>query len=86
MRILVITSCTGEKALHHERQLRIDDFRLGRTHVAERERELQHLLTRAEELYTGEQHVRLMRGVRAVQERTKNGSERVLLQLSGQFA
>jgi queuine/archaeosine tRNA-ribosyltransferase len=63
VRILIITSCTGEKKFDPENQLTLDDFRQGPKHVQARERELKDMLTPAGEIYTGEQHVRLMRGV-----------------------
>ena len=66
MRILILTSCTGEKTVTDPRQLTFQDFRKGAEHVAAREGELAQLLTPAEELYTGQQHVRLMRSVRAL--------------------
>jgi len=68
MRILVITSCTGEKSVSSERALTLEDFKQGRRHVARREKELKDLLCPAESLYTGQQHVRLMRGVQAFRE------------------
>lgn len=68
MRILVITSCTGEKSVSSERALTLEDFKQGRRHVARREKELKELLCPAEALYTGQQHVRLMRGVQAFRE------------------
>ena len=45
------------------------DFRKGAAHVRKRETDLADLLRPAEELYTGQQHVRLMRGVADVQSR-----------------
>jgi hypothetical protein len=65
MRIVIVTTCTGEKAVGHGRALTLRDFRRGPQHVALRERELAGLLTPAATMYTGQQHVRLMRGVRA---------------------
>src|SRR5690349_18074139 len=65
MRIVIVTTCTGEKAVGHDRALTPRDFRRGPQHVAGRERELAELLTPAAKMYTGQQHVRLMRGVRA---------------------
>lgn len=65
MRTLILTSCTGEKAVDDPRQLVPADFQRGPAHVAQRERELKELLRPAGEIYTGEQHVRLMRGVTA---------------------
>jgi hypothetical protein len=65
MRILVITTCTGEKAVTHDWALVLEDFQKGGEHLAAREKELAAKLTPAEEMYTGQQHVRLMRGVQA---------------------
>jgi hypothetical protein len=65
MKVLVLTSCTGEKAVESEDQLTLHDFRLGLSHVQAREAQLAKWLRPAEELYTGMQHVRLMRGVAA---------------------
>ncbi len=63
MKILVITSCTGEKVVESDRQLVLDDFRKGGAHLKHREKELEDLARTAGEIYSGEQHVRLMRGV-----------------------
>ena len=63
MRGLVITSCTGEKVNETDQQLVWDDFKSGTVHVAAREKKLGDLCRKASELYTGEQHVRLMRGI-----------------------
>ncbi|MBN2191177.1 MAG: hypothetical protein JW751_00025 [Polyangiaceae bacterium] len=68
MKILLITSCTGEKAVDHPQALTMEDFRQGPEHVRQRERELADVLMPARDLYTGQQHVRLMRGVRAFEE------------------
>ena len=63
---LIITSCTGEKVVESDRQLTREDFAKGAAHVAEREKELKDSLRTAGEIYSGEQHVRLMRGVFAM--------------------
>lgn len=63
MRVVVVTSCTGEKAVTDSRQLVMSDFKAGREHVSSREKELSEKLVTAERLYTGQQHLRLMRGV-----------------------
>jgi hypothetical protein len=83
MRILVITSCTGEKSVSSERALTLEDFKQGRRHVARREKELKDLLCPAESLYTGQQHVRLMRGVQAFRESrlSSNGDDVLDLQI-----
>src|SRR5262245_1110969 len=66
MRAVVVTSCTGKKRVTHDRALSLADFKQGSAHIAAREAELADLLTPAEDLYTGQQHVRLMRSVQAV--------------------
>jgi len=71
-KILVITSCTGEKAEKPENQLTLEDFKQGKKHVKQREKELTKQKRSARELYTGQQHVRLMRGVNAIAA-SKNG-------------
>jgi hypothetical protein len=68
VRILVLTSCTGDKSVSDPSQLTLDDFRRGLEHVARREQELSELLTPAEDIYTGLQHQRLMRGIQALRE------------------
>jgi len=60
---LIITSCTGEKVVESDRQLTREDFAKGAAYVAEREKGLKDSLRTAGEIYSGEQHVRLMRGV-----------------------
>lgn len=61
-RILVVSSCTGEKLHKAENQLTIDDFKDPKR-LAEREEELKDLKTTAGSMYTGKQHVFLMRGI-----------------------
>ena len=68
MKILVITSCTGEKAVESPAGLTLADFQRGLEHVAARELEVGELMMSAEDIYTGQQHVRLMRGVKAFRE------------------
>jgi hypothetical protein len=72
MRIVVITSCTGEKSVEVDNALTLEDFEKGEDHVRAREAELSNFLTRAETLYTGQQHVRLMRGVEAFRSQDSN--------------
>jgi len=70
MKVLVITSCTGKKKSKPRHQLTKADFALkGRDAFSLREKELAAHMLPAEELYTGQQHVRLMKGVRAFRER-----------------
>jgi hypothetical protein len=63
MRSVLITSCTGEKAVKCADQLTLADFKSGSLHVAEREAGLSSMMLSGEQLYTGQQHVRLMCGV-----------------------
>ncbi len=56
MKILVITSCTGEKSVDSPDRLTLADFKQGPTHVAAREAALAALLTPAELKLTGEQN------------------------------
>ena len=86
MRALVLTSCTGEKAVESDRALTLADFQQGSAHVAKRERELNDALRRAGEMYTGLQHVRLMRGISRFRESTnKNGCALDLYVLSAGY-
>jgi hypothetical protein len=68
MKLLILTSCTGEKVVESSEQLTLDDFRRGATHVAAMEKALKPLLRSAEDLYSGLQHIRLMKGLRAARE------------------
>ena len=63
-RVLVITSCTGEKAVSRPDGLTTPDFLSGPDHLAARHAELAEHLRSARDLYSGQQHLRLMRGVR----------------------
>lgn len=65
-RILIITSCTGEKAVESDQALTLEDFQKGGKHLTACEKALAKLRMPATELYTGQQHVRLMRGVEAI--------------------
>ena len=81
MRILIVTSCTGEKAARHDRALTLADFRQGPEHVTRREQEFADLLMPAERLYTGEQHARLLRGLRAFRERRSGDGSTIDLRI-----
>lgn len=63
LRVACLTSCTGEKVVESDQQLVWDDFKSGKVHISTREKELGDLCRTAGEMYTGEQHVRLIRGV-----------------------
>jgi len=66
MRVTVITSCTGIKKHGPEEQLQQSDFRRIHDSVSfsRREDELKQYLLPAEEMYLGQQHLRLLDGVR----------------------
>ena len=66
MKLLIITSCTGEKASSPGNQLVLEDFVRGGAHLSKREKELTAFALPARKIYTGQQHVRLMRGIEAV--------------------
>jgi hypothetical protein len=62
--VIVISSCTGDKAVKSP-SLTMDDFR-DAERLAERERELARSQRPAASMYTGFQHVYLMRGIEAL--------------------
>ena len=64
-RVIVVTACTGQKADSSASLLRTRDFARGATHIEKHHRRMPDALRRAENLYRGQQHVRLMRGVEA---------------------
>ena len=68
MKINIITSCTGEKAITSERALTHSDFQLGNNHITQLEQASTDILLSAGEMYTGQQHLRLMHGVKASRE------------------
>jgi hypothetical protein len=65
MTILLVSSCSGSKTVDDSNRLTLSDFDAGPAHVAAREGQLARRLTRAEDLYDGLQHRRLMDGIRA---------------------
>lgn len=62
-RILVVTSCTGEKIYKPSNELQLDDFK-DFDRLKKREQELEQYKALAGEMYTGKQHVALMEGVK----------------------
>jgi hypothetical protein len=72
MKVRILTSCTGEKQFSPDNQLTQDDFRLLHDGEAFKAREdsLAEYRVAAEDLYTGQQHARLMKGVRQLRETT----------------
>lgn len=67
--ISVITACTGVKAPSEASPLTMRDFARGRRHVEDVHQRRSKSLVPAEQLYRGQQHVRLMRGVEAARAR-----------------
>ena len=62
-RVLVITSCTGQKK--SSAGLTLDDFLRGGEHLRTKQADLAAASCSAETMYTGEQHTRLLHGVTA---------------------
>jgi hypothetical protein len=68
MKINIITSCTSEKAVSSEAELKKSDFQIGLGHIAQLEQVSADILRSAGEMYTGRQHLHLMHGVKAARE------------------
>jgi hypothetical protein len=64
-KILVISSCTGEKAYKLKNSLTIDDFQSIKR-LKSREKELEDYLLPAKEMYTGKQHLHVMDGLKII--------------------
>ena len=75
MKVLIISACTGKKIVKDDNQLVLDDFLKGDHHIAGREKALSAFLTPAEDLYSGEQHVRLMKGIHQLKSSTPKDLE-----------
>jgi hypothetical protein len=65
VRVLVLTSCTKEKAVESEAELTLEDFD-DPVRLAAREAQLREFLRPAGLMYTGRQHVAAMQGVGAM--------------------
>lgn len=66
-RVLVVTSCTGEKCFKPENQLTLEDFK-DSSRLKSREAELTEYACSAGQMYTGQQHLRLMEGVQMLRQ------------------
>lgn len=66
-RVLVITSCTGEKRFKPDNQLTLEDFKDPKR-LRQREAELVEFTCLAGQMYTGMQHLRLMEGVQMLRQ------------------
>jgi hypothetical protein len=62
LRILVVTSCTGEKRFKPTNQLKLEDFQ-NSSQLQLREAELAEFACPAGQIYTGQQHLRAMEGI-----------------------
>jgi hypothetical protein len=77
MRIVIVSSCTGRKSVSHPKQLRLTDFRKGTNYVNKRSCDLKNLIRPAQELYTGQQHSRLMSGIAAMRTHPQGSANRL---------
>ena len=66
-RVLVITSCTGEKRFKPDNQLTLEDFKEP-VRLQQREAELSKFACPSGQMYTGMQHLRLMEGVQLLRQ------------------
>ena len=62
MNIRIITQCTSRKAYSPANQLTLADFQAGPAAIAAKRAKLVDYLLPAQDMYTGDQHQRLMRG------------------------
>lgn len=69
-RVLIITSCTGEKRFKPENQLTQEDFKHA-ARLRKREKQLAEFMSPAGAMYTGMQHMQLMEGVRNLRKTLK---------------
>jgi hypothetical protein len=82
IRILVISSCTDQKVVDSSDGLTISDF-ADATCLATREAALRHLARPAAEMYAGQQHVSLMRGVNALRREFGTQAVKVMIVSAG---
>jgi len=75
MTIKILTSCTSQKAVDHENPLCLEDLLGDENQLADRLEALRPDALQAAELYRGQQHRRLMRGVRALDARREAGDD-----------
>ena len=78
MKILVITSGTGAKAVQAARPLALEDFRRGPEHVQREIAARGPEVVAAEDLYAGDQHRLLMEGVRRFRQAAATDTHRSL--------
>lgn len=66
-RVLVVTSCTGEKRSKPDNQLMLEDFK-DSARLQKRYEELSQFVCSAGQMYTGVQHLRVMEGVQLLRQ------------------
>ena len=66
-RVLVVTSCTGEKRSKPDNQLMLEDFK-DSARLQKRHEELAQFVCPAGQMYTGVQHLRAMEGVQLLRQ------------------
>lgn len=64
MKLCILSACTGKKAVTSQDALTCHDFQQGEQAVTRKEQTLAHQMLPAGDLYTGDQHRRLMDGLR----------------------
>ena len=64
--ISILTSCTSKKASACKKPITAEDFDQGAAHIRQREKALAEYMLPAGQMYVGQQHQHLMRGVKAL--------------------
>jgi hypothetical protein len=81
-RILIVTSCTGDKIFKPQHQLQLEDFKSIEL-LQQRSQQLADYICPAVDLYTGVQHLRLMEGVKLLRESCPNNTIDVVIVSAG---
>lgn len=81
-RVLVVTSCTGEKRYKPENQLTLEDFK-DSARLQQREASLAQFACLAGQIYTGQQHLRVMEGVQLLRQSMGQESVDVVILSAG---
>lgn len=77
LRVLVVTSCTGQKKHSPENQLTLEDFK-NNEHLSDKTMDLSAYKATAAKMYTGRQHTALMKGIEEYR-KTKNDIDLAIL-------
>jgi hypothetical protein len=80
--VLVVTSCTGEKRYKSENQLTLEDFK-DSARLQQREASLAQFACLAGQIYTGQQHLRVMEGVQLLRQSLRRESVDVAILSAG---